>query len=42
MTGEGEGKEGNACLQTPVTVLKNCVRPRAQLLIGTVLVVLVT
>ena len=37
MTGEGEGKEG-----TNPTILKNCVRPRTQLLIGAVLVVLIT
>ena len=36
-----EGKEGNACPQTP-RFWKNCVRPRTQLLIGAVLVVLIT
>ena len=38
--GEGEGKEGNACPENP-TILKNCVRPRTQLPIGAVLVVLI-
>ena len=37
MIGEGEGKEGTACPQ-----MKNCIRPRMQLLIGAVQIVLIT
>ena len=40
MTGEGEGRRKR--LPANPTILKNCVRPRTQLLIGAVLVVLIT
>ena len=36
----GGGREGNVCLKNP-TILKNCVCPRTQLLIGAVLVLLI-
>ena len=41
MTGEGEGERRKRLPANP-TILKNCVRPRTQLLIGAVLVVLIT
>ena len=39
MRGEGEGSKGR--LPTNPTILKNCVRPRTQFLIGAVLAVLI-
>ena len=41
MRGEGEGSERRRLPANP-TILKNCVCPRTQLLIGVVLVVLIT
>ena len=40
--GGGGGGEGRKRLPANPTILKNCVRPRTQLLIGAVLVVLIT
>ena len=40
--GEGGGGERRKRLPANPTILKNCVRPRTQLLIGAVLVVLIT